>query len=110
MACGLILICSVSKIFFNNILRSLTLILIYIKLIPILNTVTSKLRACVSLFLLYVLKKRSCVAVSKWCISDKSIESIAKASIHRFETATEFNYVRPARPDCIGTGGSGPVA
>jgi hypothetical protein len=43
----------------------------------------------VSLFLLYVLKKRSCVAVSKWCISDKSIESIAKASIHHFETATE---------------------
>jgi hypothetical protein len=33
-------------------------------------------------------------AISKWCISDQSIESIAKASIHHFETATGFTYGR----------------
>jgi len=33
-------------------------------------------------------------AVSKWCISDQSMESIAKAYIHHFETATRFDYER----------------
>ena len=39
-------------------------------------------------------------AVSKWCISDQSIEFIAKAYIHHFETAIRFNYVRPALARC----------
>jgi hypothetical protein len=33
-------------------------------------------------------------AVSKWCISQQSMESIAKPYIHHFETATRFNYGR----------------
>jgi hypothetical protein len=33
-------------------------------------------------------------AVSKWYISDESMECIAKASIHHFETATRFKYGR----------------
>jgi len=61
--------------------------------ILVIFTVTSKLRVCV-FFLLYALKKRFCMAVSKWGIYDQSIESIAKPYIHHFETATEFNYVR----------------
>ncbi len=33
-------------------------------------------------------------AASKWCISDQSMESIAEAYIHHFETAIRFDYVR----------------
>ena len=40
------------------------------------------------------LNRGLCRAVSKWCISDHSMESIAKAYIHHFETATRFEYER----------------
>ena len=40
------------------------------------------------------LNRGLCRAVSKWCISDQSMESIAKAYIHHFETATRFDYER----------------
>jgi translation initiation factor 2 beta subunit (eIF-2beta)/eIF-5 len=60
------------------------------------HRITSKLRLCISLFLLYALEQRSVQGRLKWCISDQSMESIAKAYIHHFETVTRCNYLRPA--------------
>jgi len=48
----------------------------------------------ISFFCFMPLNKGLCRAVSKWCICDQSIKSIAKAYIHHFEPATRFEYER----------------
>jgi hypothetical protein len=45
-------------------------------------------------FCVIPLNKGLCGAVSKWCISDHSMESIAKTCIHHFETAARVYYMR----------------